>query len=200
MEKADVVVFLGYGISEPQEHTYSYAVPIFGQTGISSAHTTGSAFVSGNQVYGSSTTTYSPSFGVVGAATRTATVVTFKRQISLMAYDMKYYRETKKEKQLWKTEIISIGPSGDFRFLFPLLIGGASRYIGENTKNIIDIEISEENDDVLDIKGIPTMNEKQKECVDSEMKNYLNINPNAASLERDIQKRILRRECKKRFK
>src|SRR5208337_5389955 len=34
---ADINVFLGYGISEPSEHQYSYAMPIFGQTGISSA-------------------------------------------------------------------------------------------------------------------------------------------------------------------
>ena len=162
MQTADIVVFLGYGIGEPKEYNFSYAVPIFGQTGISSANTMGNAFFSGNSANLRSTTTYTPTYGVVGSGTRSGTFVTYTRQISLVAYDMKFYRETKKEKQLWKTEIISTGYMGDLRYVFPMMIGAASKYIGENTGKKVDIAMREDSKEVLEIKGINPVKDDSK--------------------------------------
>jgi hypothetical protein len=139
MQTADVVVFLGYGISQPQEHRYTFAMPIFGPTGVSSASTMGS--VSSNGVI-SATTTYTPSYGVVGSEPISGSYIDYIRQISLVAYDMKHYRETKQEKQVWKTEIISTGTSGDLRVVFPVMILATSQYIGDNTGKKVVIELA----------------------------------------------------------
>lgn len=40
-ETAGLAIFLSYGIGDPQEHQYSYSLPVFGQTGVSSANTYG---------------------------------------------------------------------------------------------------------------------------------------------------------------
>ena len=154
MQTADIVVFLGYGVSEPKEHVYTYSTPIWGQTGVSSANTTGTVFSSGHNANIMATTTYTPSYGVVGASTHSGTFVTYTRQISLVAYDMKIYRETKREKQLWKTEIVSTGNCGDLRVVFPILLAAATKYIGENTEQKVITTIQEDSREVLEIKGI----------------------------------------------
>jgi hypothetical protein len=166
METADIVVFLGYGISDPTEHHYSYAVPIFGQTGVSSANTIGNTYSFGSSATMTSTTTYNPTYGVTGAVPQTGSYVTYTRQVSLIAYDMKSYRETKKEKQLWKTEIVSTGNSGDLRRVFPVLIGGASQYVGENTGKQVNVELQENSKKVLEIKGINIVEDVSKATKD----------------------------------
>lgn len=40
-EDADVAIVLSYGIGDPQTHQYSYALPVWGKTGVSSSHTYG---------------------------------------------------------------------------------------------------------------------------------------------------------------
>jgi hypothetical protein len=57
-ERADALIFMQYAISEPKESLYSYAVPIFGQTGIASSSTYGSV-----NSYGSGYGTYSANRG-----------------------------------------------------------------------------------------------------------------------------------------
>ena len=154
---ADINVFLGYGISEPSEHQYSYAMPIFGQTGVSSASTYGS--ISGGNIM--ATTTYTPSYGVTGAVPMTGSYITYTRQISLLAYDLKYYRETKKEKQLWKTEIVSTGSSGDLRFVFPLLLGAGYQYIGDNTGAKVNVDLGLDDERVSNIANVRTYTDTQ---------------------------------------
>lgn len=64
-DRADLIVFLQYGIDEGRQITYSY--PIIGRTGTSSSYTSGSV-----QSYGGGYATYSgttyntPTYGVVG--------------------------------------------------------------------------------------------------------------------------------------
>jgi len=38
-EEADLAIILSYGIGDPQTHQYSYSLPTWGQTGVSSANT-----------------------------------------------------------------------------------------------------------------------------------------------------------------
>ena len=165
-ETADVAVLLGYGIGDPEEHYYTYSVPVWGQTGVSSSTTTGSANTFGNiYSYGSSanlsgttshssTTTYTPSYGVVGSSSHVGSFVTYTRYIFLQAYDLNAYRQTQEENQLWKTEIVSTGSSGDLRRVFPILIAGAMPYVGENTGQKVKVQLHEDNEAVLTVKGI----------------------------------------------
>jgi len=165
-DDADIAIFLGYGIGEPTKHQYSYAMPIWGQTGVSSSTTTGITNIHGNaysyggntNLYGSgttsSTTTYTPQYGIVGAVPQVGSFVTYDRFVFLTAYDLKLFRETQKEKQIWKTEITSRGSSGDLRRIFPIMLAGAAPYLGENTGQYKQFILTEEGKGVLKIKGI----------------------------------------------
>jgi hypothetical protein len=67
---------------------------------------------------------------------------------------LKRYRETNKLNEVWKTDIVSTGSSGDLRRVFPVLIAGAAKYIGENTGQQVNVELYEDSKEVLEIKGI----------------------------------------------
>lgn len=153
-DDADIAIFLIYGIGEPKEHAYSYSLPIWGQTGVSSANTFGTATAIGKTATYSGTTTYTPTYGVVGSNTYSGSFVTYTRYIIMDAYDLKLFRETKKERELWKTNIISTGSSGDLRRVFPVLVAASAPYIGENTGQQVHVTLNEDSQEVLKIKGI----------------------------------------------
>jgi len=154
IEKAELAIFLGYGIGDPQEHLYSYSIPTYGQTGISSASTYGSINTYGNFGSYSSTTTYTPTYGVTGYTSHMGSIVTYFRYILLTAFDLDEYRESQKEIQVWKTTITSTGSSGDLRQVFPVLVGAAREHMGTNTGQQIKIILGESDKRVLEIKNI----------------------------------------------
>ena len=67
---------------------------------------------------------------------------------------MKTYRATKKEKQIWRMGISSIGSSEDLRRIFPVMIGASSKFLGENTRMKLDIELREDSEEVLAVRGL----------------------------------------------
>lgn len=165
-ENANVAIFLVYGIGDPQEKQYSYSLPVWGQTGISSSTTYGTSNTYGSlNTYGnygtysgntssSSTTTYNPTYGIKGYTSHTGTMVTYFRFMILEAIDLDEYKSTKKEVQLWKTTVTSSGSSGDLREVFPILVAASSPYISINTGKQIKVIISENDERVLEIKAI----------------------------------------------
>ena len=154
--EAEIAVFLSYGIGDPQAHTFSYSMPVFGQTGVSSAQTYGSVQGFGNSATYSGTTTYTPSYGVVGATSGVGEYTTYTRYIRLDAFDLIAYRESKKEKHLWKTDMISTGSSGDLRRVFPVMVAAAVPYISENTQNMKEIQLEENDKRILEIVNSET--------------------------------------------
>ncbi len=165
-KNANIAIFLSYGISKPQKHTYSYSIPIYGQTGISSATTYGTSntygtlntygntgYYSGN-TYSNATTYYTPKYGIKGYQSGIGEYITYTRYFELSAVDLEYFKITKKNKQLWKTTVISTGSSGDLRRVFPVLVAASERYIGLNTGKQIKIQLYEDDKKVLELKGI----------------------------------------------
>jgi len=153
VNEADVLIFLSYGIGEPAEHQYSYSSPIYGQTGVSSSTTTGSVTSFGNMATGSATTTYTPTYGVVGSSTHSGTFVTYTRFFALKAIDAKKVIQKEAPLELWSTKVISTGTSDDLRRVFPVMVAAAKPYIGKNTGNKIVINLNEGDDVVWEIKG-----------------------------------------------
>lgn len=168
LEDADIAVFLAYGIGDPKEHVYSYSIPHFGQTGVSSTTTygniSGSAYGYGNTAYGSAnyseTTHYTPSYGITGYSSHIGTFVTYTRYVFIEAVDLPTHRRQNKVVQLWKSGITSVGSSGDLRRVFPVMIGAASSYLGKNTGAIQKVELYEDDPRVLLVKGIPVEQKK----------------------------------------
>jgi len=153
LNEADVAVFLYYDVSDPSERQYTYSTPIFGQTGVSSSRTYGSLYSYGNSATYSGTTTYTPTYGVVGSSQHSGTYVSFTRYISLNALDLDAYRANHEERQVWKTDIFSSGSSGDLRKAFPVMIAAAMRYIGENTGQQIKVSLYEDDRRAEAVKG-----------------------------------------------
>lgn len=152
-DDADLAIFLSYGIGDPQTQQYTYSLPVWGQTGVSSAQTYGTATAYGNSASYSGTTTYTPSYGITGYSTHTGSVTTFFRHAQITGYDFKEFRQSNKQLQLWRTTITSTGTSGDLREVFPVLIGAAVPYIATNTGKQISVQLTESADIVRAVKG-----------------------------------------------
>lgn len=118
IEKADIVVFMGYGIDDGKEVISSY--PIWGQTGVASSRTYGSVNTVGNTGYYSGTTYNTPSFGVVGSSTSSETV--YKRFLKLEMIDNKSYLETQKRKNVFEAKVTSVGSNNSLPLIMPYMM------------------------------------------------------------------------------
>ncbi len=151
---ADIAIFLGYGIGDPETHQFTYSLPTYGKTGVSSSNTYGTVNTYGNTATYSGTTTYTPTYGVTGSTTHTGSRTTYFRYLLLDAVDLDEYRKTEKEVQLWKTTVTSTGSSGDLRQVFPILVAASKQYIGSNTGKKVKVILSESDNRVTEVKGL----------------------------------------------
>jgi hypothetical protein len=161
-QSADLAVFVEYGIGEPQENKYSYRLPVWGQTGVSSSTTTGNVNVYGSTANYSQTTTNTPTYGVKGYTSHQGTYTTFTRRLFLTAYDLGEYRQNGAERVVWETKVASTGRSGDLRFVFPILVAAGRPYIGVSTGKIVDVILAETDAPVLEVKGIVVESKTKK--------------------------------------
>ena len=154
LEDANIAIFLVYGIGNPQENIYSYSLPVWGQTGASSSSTFGTINTFGNTATYSGTTTYTPKYGITGFMPIVGSYVTYFRYLVLDAVDIDQYKQTQKIVQLWQTTVTSTGRSGDFRLVFPILVAASKPYMGTNTGKKVEIRLTEDDQRVVEIKGI----------------------------------------------
>jgi hypothetical protein len=152
---ANIAIFLTYGIGEPQEHSYTYSIPIYGQTGVSSAYTTGTLSSYGNTGTYSGTTTYTPSYGIVGATTHRGTYTTCMRFMGLEAEDIQQYVQAKKIVPTWSLHVASEGRTCDLRQVIPVMVGASSQYIGTNTGKIINVLLKPDDPRITAVTGVP---------------------------------------------
>ena len=145
---------MGAMSGDPQEHQYSYSIPTWGQTGVSSSYTTGTISSYGGYGSYSGTTTYTPAYGITGSTTHIGSYTTYFRFIVLDAVDLDEYKKSKKEVQLWKTYVTSSGSSSDLRRVFPILVAASQQYFGKNTGQKVEVNLDEEDERVTEIKGI----------------------------------------------
>ena len=153
---ANIAIFLAYGIGEPKTNQYTYSLPTWGITGVSSSNTYGTVNTYGNRATVNATTTYTPTYGVTGSTTHTGTYTTFTRYMVLDALDLNETKKTEKYKQIWKTTVMSTGSSGDLRKVLPILVAASKPYVAKNTGQKLLINLKEQDQAVLDVKGILT--------------------------------------------
>lgn len=152
--EANVAIFFGYGIGDPQTNLYTYSIPTWGRTGVSSSNTYSTVNVFGNTARVNSTTSYTPTYGITGSTTGTGTYTTFTRFLFLSAIDLNQFKLNKKTKQIWKTSAISTGSSGDLREVLPVLVAASKPYLSKNTGKMIEVSIKEGDKRILEVKGI----------------------------------------------
>ena len=146
----EMVVFLDYGIGDPQTKVRSYSVPVFGKTGVSSTNTTGTYT---NNTY-NQTTTSTPTYGVSGYRSGVTSYDVYTRRIIIEGFSLADW-ETKGELvPAFETAILSTGSSGDLRAVFPVMIGAASQYIGRSTDKSVSVTLAESDQRVVAVKAI----------------------------------------------
>ncbi|MCC4852520.1 MULTISPECIES: hypothetical protein [Vibrio] len=155
---ADIAIFMAYGIGDPRNEQYTYSIPTWGQTGVSSANTFGTVNTYGNTSTYSATTTLTPTYGVTGSTTHIGNTTTYDRFLNIVAYDVDVYKKTEKMKQVWTTTVISSGSSGDLRRVMPVLVSAANPYLGKNTGQQVPVTLNENDKVVKNIKGIAGTN------------------------------------------
>lgn len=147
--RPDIVIFLSYGIGDPQTTYYSY--PIFGQIGGGTSTFSASTYGSGGYAQTTGTVTSSPRYGVVGTGTGSRTE--FFRWAALEAVDVDAFLKTQKVVQLWRTTMTSSGSSGDLRLVFPVMVAAGQSYIATNTRQQVRRVLAERSREVVAIRG-----------------------------------------------
>ena len=142
----DVFILLGYEISDGEEKAVSRQVPHFGQTGSVNLGTTGTITTMGNTSFLNAQTNTMPLYGVTGVSTVTDRYTTYTRRIVVSGYD------STKSQELWTTKIVSTGSSGDFRQVFPVMVGAARSFLGKATVKAEKIVLYEDSPEVLGIR------------------------------------------------
>ncbi|MEI8594023.1 DUF4136 domain-containing protein [Photobacterium sp. Hal280] len=135
-EIPDVVISFGYGIDNGREKLAS--VPIYGQTGVSSSTTYGTLNNYGQFGTYSGTTTYTPSYGVVGTSTYSKTE--YERGMWLFMVDAKSIGSgTENLKILYEATIKSSGSSSQLSRIMPAMIQALfEEFPGESGKARIE--------------------------------------------------------------
>jgi hypothetical protein len=113
----DVGIAFAYGIDSGTEKLSS--VPIFGQTGVSSSHTQGTINTYGNYGTYSGTTTYTPTYGVVGSQTVSRTE--YNRELALYIVESKGLG-TENLNILYQGNVKSAGRSSQLPKVMPAMI------------------------------------------------------------------------------
>ena len=78
-QEAEVAVLVAYGIGEPRSTSYTYSIPIFGQTGGGTAMYSGSTYGPGGYSTSYGTIHQPALYSVVGVSSGTTTVTTYFR-------------------------------------------------------------------------------------------------------------------------
>lgn len=159
VKDADIILFLGYGISDPQTNVATSIEPVtaynpgktynytghtqYGGIGGFSANTRGQL-----KEEGSYQTTYH---------SVTETYTTYTRAVLLTAYSAEALRkgQAATAKPIWKTLVHSTGSSGDMRRVFPALVAGGAPYIGKDTKGEVPIDLMENSTELQEILNGP---------------------------------------------
>jgi hypothetical protein len=153
-ENAELAIMLFYGISDPHFYQYTYSVPVWGQTGIESSSSSGIINTCGNSTIYSGSTSYKPSYGVVGSTTHLGTGVLFTRHLTLIGVDLEKYKESNDIVEIWSTKATSVGPLGDLRKIFPILLAASKHHIASSTGEKVSYELKEDDKRVKEVKRI----------------------------------------------
>ena len=137
-----MLVTLGYRMSEPIVTETESQYPIRGRVG-SAAHTYYYRDSKGRE---RSRTLWEPRYGTVGYETRVHRTTEYACDIEIQAHappDALERFDIKPGSPLWKIRASHIGSINDLRLLFPRMMRTMAPHLGDNTGQIIDVELLE---------------------------------------------------------
>ncbi len=153
-QPAEMEIYLSYGIGEPEKHTYSYTVPVWGQTGTDVYTQTNTVANPANTASTQYSTTYvEPQYGVTGYTEQTGEYTSYKKYVILDAYDIKNGKPGSKLSEVWKVSLSGAGKINDLRKIYPALLAASVNYIGTSTGEVISVDIPADSEVIKAIKG-----------------------------------------------
>ncbi len=134
-EKADVVIYMAYAISAPQEHTLVSSATDYG---FSNSTTNVAGTVGMKPVTGSATT---QTYGPVGTHLQTRTVTSYRRVLIISAADADKVRAKDPSPEIWRDVVTSEGTNGDLRVIMPAMIYAASSLFAQNSHQAVALRV-----------------------------------------------------------
>jgi len=131
LSKADYVVLVNFGISDPKESVEVVSRPVF-LPQYNPGQTTNVYGAYGNML-GSIKTNGQWSSQYAGQQTETYTTISYNRWLNVEAIDHKIWKRSKELAPVWKVLTSSEGPSGDLRLVMPALTMGVQNYINKDS-------------------------------------------------------------------
>jgi len=144
-ENPDLIIFVGYGIGEPEQSQYTYSMPIFGTTptGVYTINATSTHNGGTTQLNG--TLTQQRALAVTGYSTHTNTRTNYTRHLELYAVNLSEYQLTGEVLPVWQSTVVSRGSNGDLRYVFPYLVAALDGFVGIDSGTSVDVTVRQDS-------------------------------------------------------
>ncbi len=144
-ENPDLVIFVGYGIGEPEQSQYTYSMPIFGTTptGVYTLNATSTNNGGTTQLDG--TLTQQRALAVTGYSTHTNIRTNYTRHLELYAVNLSEYQLTGEILPVWQSTVVSRGSNGDLRYVFPYLVAALDGLVGIDSGSSVDVTVRQDS-------------------------------------------------------
>jgi hypothetical protein len=152
-DDATVAIFFYYGIGNPEEHQYSYSLPLSEQTGVSSPSIEDTHNCSDDCGNSKGTAAHTAEYEIARYQQLQENNATYYRYLSLSAIDLQKYREDQQVIELWRMEVSSTGSSSDLRVVVPVMVAASAKYIGKNTGKAISISVKDDDPAVIEMRS-----------------------------------------------
>ncbi len=156
LQKADMVIDVSYGVSEPQTDFKTKTSPIYGRSGGGYRSISTPVIDKNGKVrYVNSTVFTPPRVEMIGVQEQIVPIITYEKYLRMTSRDNREVENNESPTQVWSIYVKNKDESEDLRKYVPLMAAAALPYVGENTENQQEIKIKEE-DDIVDFvkKGL----------------------------------------------
>ena len=152
---ANLAIVLMYGISGPQTEIATAIVPVTERKQGSTYNVNSTTHGNYGQSYRTQGTVKENDKYETSYQSNTYTYTTHTRVVVLTAYSTEAVSRNPKTqpKAVWQTKLASTGSSSDLRSVFPIMIAAGANQFGMNTKGQIEVELSDSDKRIQEIKS-----------------------------------------------
>lgn len=143
LKDASVLLFVNFGVGDKQVDIMTYSTPIYDTVYNPGTTSTTNVQNQYGQNVGSFQTSTPGSFSTryAGQSSGSYRVESFRRHLILEAIHLAPFKSSRERKYFWKITAESIGSSGDFREILPVLSYASSGYVNKNSGKSVRIAI-----------------------------------------------------------
>lgn len=139
---ADVMLFVSYGVGEPEPREYTYSYPVYAETGGGSRTVTSTTTGADGKATTTTTVVENPSHRQrVGSEYSTHTVFEYRKFLTLSARDNSQPQEARTAEEVWHLSVVTHDSGADLREVLPAMVAAAAPYLGGNTGKAILVRV-----------------------------------------------------------